>query len=224
MHQYVALWDESTIRKCRQALICTIRYRIIILKTSISLSLNCTLAGTFVTNLARLQLVQNTFTRDVCHKSHFSQIVPILSCLHSVRHRIRFKTIIFKMLQFQQPIFAYFQHPILLPLFHGIRRHDHFDLQPYQWCVTTWKHKLAKSKSFSSVASDICNKLLCHLSFLLSLLPFFFRVLTLLFPHHPVTSLRALPHLSQTSHRSESLCHLANTFQLSAYNLVIIPT
>ena len=66
-----------------------------------------TIAGTSVSNLARLQLVQNTLARVVTEKSGFCHITPVLSELHwlPVRHRINFKiaTITFKVLQFQQP-------------------------------------------------------------------------------------------------------------------------
>ena len=68
---------------------------------------NSLLVGTSVSNLARLQLVQNTLARVVTEKSRFCHITPVLSELHwlPVRHRINFKiaTITFKVLQFQQP-------------------------------------------------------------------------------------------------------------------------
>ena len=87
---------------------------------------NSLLAGTSVSNLARLQLVQNTLARVVTEKSRFCHITPVLSELHwlPVRHRINFKiaTIIFKVLQFQQPSY------ISPPLFHGMCQHDHCDL------------------------------------------------------------------------------------------------
>ena len=63
---------------------------------------NCLLAGTSVSNLARLQLVQNTLARVVTQKSRFCHIMPVLADLHwlHVRHRINFKiaTIAFKVL------------------------------------------------------------------------------------------------------------------------------
>ena len=43
---------------------------------------NSLLAGTSVSNLARLQLVQNTLARFVTEKSRFCQITPVLSELH----------------------------------------------------------------------------------------------------------------------------------------------
>ena len=68
---------------------------------------NSLLAGTSVSNLTRLQLVQNTLARVVAQKPRFCRITPVLSDLHwlPVCHRISFKiaTITFKVLQFQQP-------------------------------------------------------------------------------------------------------------------------
>ena len=68
---------------------------------------NSLLAGTSVSNLARLQLVQNTLARVIAQKSCFCHIMPVLADLHwlPVRHRINFKiaTIAFKVLHFQQP-------------------------------------------------------------------------------------------------------------------------
>ena len=43
---------------------------------------NSLLAGIFVSNLARLQLVQNTLARVVAKKSRFDHITPVLSRLH----------------------------------------------------------------------------------------------------------------------------------------------
>ena len=61
---------------------------------------NSLLVGTSTSNLARLQLVQNTLARVVTQKSRFSHISPVLSDLHwlPIRHRISFKlaTITFK--------------------------------------------------------------------------------------------------------------------------------
>ena len=68
---------------------------------------NSLLAGTSVSNLVRLQIVQHTLARIVTEKSHFCHIAPFLSDLYwlPVRHRINFKiaTITFEVLQFQQP-------------------------------------------------------------------------------------------------------------------------
>ena len=54
---------------------------------------NSLLAGTSVSNLSRLQLVQNTLARVVAQKSRFDHITPVLSELHwlPVRHRINFQ-------------------------------------------------------------------------------------------------------------------------------------
>ena len=54
---------------------------------------NSLLAGTSVSNLSRLQLVQNTLARVVAQKSRFDHITPVLSELHWLpfRHRMNFK-------------------------------------------------------------------------------------------------------------------------------------
>ena len=66
---------------------------------------NSLLAGTSVSNLARLQLVQNTLARVVAQKPRFCHTTPVLTDLHwlPIRHRINFKiaTIAFKVLHFQ---------------------------------------------------------------------------------------------------------------------------
>ena len=63
---------------------------------------NSLLAGISVSNMTRLQLVQNTLARVVAQKPRFCRITPVLSDLHwlPVCHRISFKiaTITFKML------------------------------------------------------------------------------------------------------------------------------
>ena len=68
---------------------------------------NSLLAGTSVSNLTRLQRVQNTLARVVAQKPRFCHITPVLSDLHwlPVRHRISFKiaTVTFRVLQSQQP-------------------------------------------------------------------------------------------------------------------------
>ena len=70
---------------------------------------NSLLAGTSASNLARLQLVQNTLARVVAPKSRYCHITPVLAGLHwlPVRHRINFKiaTIAFKVLHHQQPLY-----------------------------------------------------------------------------------------------------------------------
>ena len=68
---------------------------------------NSLLAGTSVSNLACLQLVQNNLARVVAQKSRFDHITPVQSEQHwlPVFHRINFKiaTITYRVLQFQQP-------------------------------------------------------------------------------------------------------------------------
>ena len=63
---------------------------------------NSLLAGTSVSNLTRLQLIQNTLARVVAQKPQFCHITPVLSDLHwlPVRHRISFKiaTVTFRVL------------------------------------------------------------------------------------------------------------------------------
>ena len=82
---------------------------------------NSLLAGTSVSNLSRLQLVQNTLARVVAQKSRFDHITPVLSELHwlPVRHRINFKiaAITHTVLQSQQPSY--------LHSFHAMRLCDH---------------------------------------------------------------------------------------------------
>ena len=123
---------------------------------------NSLLAGTSVSNLARLQLVQNTLARVVTEKSRFCHITPVLSELHwlPVRHRINFKiaTITFKVLQFQQPSYLAALIPRYVPT-RSLRSSSSLSL-----CVPTRKTEMAKSKSFSSVASSVWNKLPGHLS------------------------------------------------------------
>ena len=123
---------------------------------------NSLLAGTSLSNSARLQLVQNTLARVVTEKSCFCRITPVLSDLYwlPVRHRIDFKiaTITFKVLQFQQPSYL----AALIPryvLTRSLRSPSSLSI-----CVPSRKTMMAKSKSFSSVASYLWNKLPCHLS------------------------------------------------------------
>ena len=76
---------------------------------------NSLLAGTSVSNLARLQRVQNTLARVVAQKPRFCHITPVLFDLHwlPVRHRISFNiaTVTYRVLQFQQP--SCFSHPTI---------------------------------------------------------------------------------------------------------------
>ena len=122
---------------------------------------NFLLAGTFA-NLARLQLVQNTLARVVTQQSRSCHISPVLADLHwlPVRHRISFKiaTITFKVLHFQQPSYLATLVPRYAPA-RSLRSSSSLSI-----CVPARKTAMAKSGSFSSVASTIRNKLPCHLS------------------------------------------------------------
>ena len=119
---------------------------------------NSLLVGTSVSNLARLQLVQNTLARVVAQKSRFCHITPILADLHwlPVRHRINFKIARYCISN---------SHPILLPSIvpryvptQSLRSSSSLSIS-----IPSRKTAMARSKSFSSVASDTWNKLPCHL-------------------------------------------------------------
>ena len=117
---------------------------------------NSLLAGTFVLNFARLQLVQNILARVVTEKSRFCRITPALSDLHwlPLRHRL---------LVSHSRFCSSSSHPIL------------------SICVPTQKTAMAKSRSFSSVASCFWNKLPCHFSSISTFLlsgPLFFECLS----------------------------------------------
>ena len=120
---------------------------------------NSLLAGTSVSNLNRLQLVQNTLARVVAQKPWFCRITPVLFDLHwlPVRHRISFKiaTITFKVLQFQQLASLV---PKYVPA-RALRSSSSLSI-----CVPPRKTTMASSKSFSSVASNLWNALPIHLS------------------------------------------------------------
>ena len=114
---------------------------------------NSLLAGTSVSNLTRLQRVQNTLARVVAQKPRFCHITPVLSDLHwlPVRHRISFKisTVTFRVLQSQQPSYL----SSLIPRYvsaRALRSSSSFSI-----CVPPRKTTMAASKSFSSVASNI---------------------------------------------------------------------
>ena len=83
---------------------------------------NSLLAGTSVSNLARLQLVKNTLARVVTQKSRFCRIAPVLADLHwlPVRHKLNFEiaTSLSRYCIFNS-------HPISPPLSHGMCPHDH---------------------------------------------------------------------------------------------------
>ena len=123
---------------------------------------NSLLAGTSVSNLARLQRVQNTLARVVAQKPRFCHITPVLSDLHwlPVRHRISFKiaTVTYRVLQSQQPSYLASLIPRYVPA-RALRSSSSLSI-----CVPTRKTTMAASKSFSSVASGIWNALPNHLS------------------------------------------------------------
>ena len=135
---------------------------------------NSLLAGTSVSNLTRLQRVQNTLARVVAQKPRFCHITTVLSDLHwlPVRHRITFKiaTVTFMVLQSQQPSYI----ASLIPLYvltRALRSSLSLSI-----CVPPRKTTMATSKSCSSVASNIWNALPNHLSFIPTL-PTFRRAL-----------------------------------------------
>ena len=123
---------------------------------------NSLLAGTSVSNLTRLQHVQNALARVVAQKPRFCHITPVLSDLHwlPVRHRITFKiaTVTFGILQFQQPTYLASLIPKYVPA-RALRSASVLSI-----CVPPRKTTIAASKSFSSVASNIWNSLPSHLS------------------------------------------------------------
>ena len=123
---------------------------------------NSLLAGTSVSNLTRLQHVQNALARVVAQKPRFCHITPVLSDLHwlPVRHRISFKiaTVTFRVLQFQQPTDLASLIPKYVPA-RALRSASVLSI-----CVPPRKTTIAASKSFSSVASNIWNSLPSHLS------------------------------------------------------------
>ena len=120
---------------------------------------NSLLAGTSVSNLTRLQRVQNTLAAQ---KPRFCHITPVLSDLHwlPVRHTISFKiaTVTFRVLQSQPPSYLSSLIPRYVPA-RALRSSSSFSI-----CVPPRKTTMATSKSFSSVASNIWNALPNHLS------------------------------------------------------------
>ena len=126
--------------------------------------------STSVSNLARLQLVQITLARVVAQKPCFCHITPVLADLHwlPIRHRISFKiaTIDFKVLHFQQPSYLAALVPRYVPT-RSLRSSSSLLI-----CIPSRKTAMARSKSFSSVASDTWNGLPCHLSSIFALSAF----------------------------------------------------
>ena len=122
---------------------------------------NSLLAGTSVSNLSRLQLVQNNLARVVAQKYRFDHITPVLSELHwlPVRHRINFKiaAITHRVLQSQQPSYLAALIPRYAPG-RSLRSYSSLSI-----CVPLRKTSMAPSRSFSSVAPKIWNALPGHL-------------------------------------------------------------
>ena len=88
---------------------------------------NSLLVGTSTSNLARLQLVQNTLARVVTQKSRFSHISPVLSDLHwlpSVTELVSNWPLSLS------KYCSFISRPTSLPLFHAIHRCDHSDHLP----------------------------------------------------------------------------------------------
>ena len=154
---------------------------------------NSLLAGTSVSNLARLQLVQNTLARVVAQKSRFCHITPILADLHwlPVRHRISFKiaTIAFKVLHFQQPSYLAAIVPRYVPT-RSLRSSSSLSIsiphEKLQWQGPSLSHPLP-------LTLGISYHVIFHPSplFLLSGRDssiIFFRVPSPVFPLHPLTS------------------------------------
>ena len=104
------------------------------------------LAGTSVSNLTRLQRVQNTLARVVARKPRFCHITPVLSDLHwlPVRHRISFKiaTVTFRVFQFQQPSYLSSLISRYVPA-RALRFSSSFSI-----CIPPRKTTMATSKHF----------------------------------------------------------------------------
>jgi hypothetical protein len=128
---------------------------------------NSLLTGTSASNLARLQLVQNTLARVVAQKSRYCHITPVLASLHwlPVRHRINFKiaTTAFKVLHHQQPLYLAQILPRYIPS-RSLRSSSSITIS-----APLRKTSMATSKSFSSTASQVWNKLPTHISSALTL-------------------------------------------------------
>ena len=126
---------------------------------------NSFLAGTSVSNLTRLQRVQNTLARVVAQKPRFCHITPVLSDLHwlPVRHRISF-SILPRLLSECSNLSS---HPIFHLSSHDMCRREHSALL-FVFLKYAFLHvnppNLPASKSFSSIASNIWNALPNHLS------------------------------------------------------------
>ena len=115
---------------------------------------------------------------------------PVFADLHwlPIRHRINFKiaTIAFKVLHFQQPSYLVALVPRYVPT-RSLRSPLSLSI-----CIPSRKTAMARSKSFSSVASDTWDRLPSHLSSI-SALPAFRKRLK----HHLFSS--AFPCISSPS-------------------------
>jgi hypothetical protein len=179
----------------------------------ISLSKSCTdTSSILITHLANLSFTQAIFPSKF---KLFSELHWLLVC-----HRINLKiaTVTFRFLQFQQPSYLAALIPRYVPT-RSLRSSSSLSL-----CVPNQKTGMAKSKSFSYVASSVWNKLPGYFSSI-STLPAFrkrlkhhlFRVPFPVIPHHPLASRFEMSAHPQMQLRSDTPHHLANTFQLSAY-------
>ena len=112
--------------------------------------------------LSRLQLVQNTLARVVAQKTCYCHITPVLINLHwlSVHQRIELKiaTPAFKGCRYQQPSYI----AKILPRYTPSRSLQSSASTTIS--VPLRKTSIVFSKLFSSVASNIWNKLPGHLS------------------------------------------------------------
>ena len=178
---------------------------------------NSLLAGTSVSNLARLQLVQNTLARVVAQEPRFCHITPVLADLHwlPIRHRINFKiaTIAFKVLHFQQPSYLAALVPRYVPT-RSLRSSSSLLI-----CIPSRKTAMARSKSFSSVASDTWNGLPSHLSSIsaVSALPAFRKRLK----HHLFSS--AFPGIS-TPPTDITLCDVITSTNVNHAGCTLPPS
>ena len=103
----------------------------------------------------------NTLARVVAQKHRCCHITPVLADRHwlPIRHRISFKiaTIAFRVLHFQQPSYLAALVSRYVPT-RSLRSSSSLSI-----CIPSRKTAIARSKSFSSVASDTWNRLPCHL-------------------------------------------------------------
>ena len=129
---------------------------------------NSLLAGTSALNLSHLQLVQNTLAHVVAQKPCYCHITLVPIDLHwlPVRQQTEFKiaTTAFKVLHYQQPSYLAEILPRYTPS-RSLRSSASTTIS-----VPLRKTSIVFSKSFSSVASNIWNKLPGHLSQLSRLL------------------------------------------------------